>query len=412
MDNVTLRILTSNYVVLYDKLLVSRNDQVDLTYMSTNQKVTNEPLDMVVILHPFSQKSAVCIVREQTIVKLLLKSYTALNETIKLFNSLLSGFLYMVLDGPSKDELQFLTDLDFNSPDVVDNKIIVFKSLTPSPEFTQLELRRVKMYADQPSIKLDVRFDKGTLETLSGYVNTFDNEVGGTLHIYAYDDKDRAIIRFNPIDLVLGEATSVSVPFETISFHTHPDLCYRTLGCYIAWPSSTDMVYLLSSYFSGKPTLLHVVSTAEGVWVMQLTPIFQRILFYLYMTDRPSCIQVIMDIVLDKFTKLHDLRQVNIIPPLLRPKAKKDYEALVKIITLTDLFELYPDLASTCSGAVIEDGQLYSITLASWDQIVSIGGNLDITIEYIPALKYAITLPITYGKVAYDKIKSLPCRVG
>lgn len=408
MDNVSLKILTSNYVFLYDKLLVSRNDQVDLSYMSTNQKVTNEPLDMVVILEPFGQKRAVCIVREQTIVKLLIKSYEVFNEIIQLFNSLLSGSLYMTLDDPSKDELQFLTNLDFNSPDVVDNKIIMFKSLTPSPEFTRLELRRMRVYANQPSIKLDVRIDKGTLETLSGYVSTFDNEVGGTLHIYAYDDQDRAIIRFNPIDFVLGEATSVNVPFETISFHTHPDLCYRTLGCYIAWPSSSDMVYLLSSYFSGKPTLLHVVSTAEGVWVMQLTPIFQRILFYLYTTDNPSCIQTIMNIVLDKFTKLHDMRQVNIVPPLLRPKAKKDYETLVKIITLKDLFELYPDLASTCSGAIIEDGQLYSITLASWDQILSLGGDMDITIEYIPALKYAITLPITYGKAAYDKIKSLP----
>lgn len=411
MDDISLNSITANHAILYDKLFISRNDQVDLTYISTEQKVSQEPLDMVVALLESieSEKiNALCIIREQTIVGLIVRSQEVISEVLKFLNGLLSNILYIALDNPLESDIQILTSLDFKSPVFVDGKITLYKTLDPSPEFTQMEIRRMETYANQPFIKLNIGVSKDTLGTLSGYVNSFDNEVGGVLHISAYDNQDKAIVRFNTQELIVGEAASVLIPFDTISFHTHPDLCYITLGCYIGWPSSQDMIFLLTSYFSDKPTLLHLVSTAEGIWVMQLTPTFQRILSYLHLNNRNSCIQTIIDLILDKFTKLHEMRQLNIVPPLLRSKYRRDYEALVKIITLADLFELYPDLKSQCSEVIIADGQLYNITLTSWDEILTSDKDLDVTLVYLSTLKYPITLPITYGKAVYNKVKNLP----
>ena len=408
MDDVRLNILTANHVVLYDKLFISRNDQVDLTHISTGQSVSFEPLDMVVALTESEQLNALCIIREQTIIRLMIRSHEYLSELLSLLNNLLSNVLVISLENPSEDEIQLLITLDFKSPTVVDGKITLDKTITSSPEFTQLELRRYFTYANQPSIKLDTRIAKDTLETLSGYVNSFDVEVGGSLHIFAYDNQGRAIVKFNPQMLIKGETATVNIPYDTISFHTHPDLCYRTLGCYIGWPSSQDMIFLVTSYLSAKPTLLHLVSTAEGIWVVQLTTIFQKILSDLHATGKDLCIQTIIDLILNKFTILHNMRQLNIVPPLLRSKYRRDYETLVKIITLSDLFNLYPDLKSHCSDVANDGGQLYNITLTSWDDILTSESDLDITIEYIPSPKYPITLPITFGKATYNHIKSLP----
>jgi hypothetical protein len=408
MDNVRLSISTVNYVTIYEKLLISRNDQVDLRYLDTRQKVSDEPLDMIVALMEADKLNSLCVIREQTIVVLLSRSQVTLKEFLGLLYRLLSNVLYIALNKATKDDIQTLIQLGFQSPTIVSGKVTLYKTINPSPEFTQLELRRLEAYANKPFIKLNVRVVKDTLANLSEYVNSFDREVGGVLRVFAYDDEDKAIIRFNPQELIIGEAAEVPIPFDTLSFHTHPDLCYRTLGCYIGWPSSQDMIFLLQSYFSARPTLLHLVSTAEGIWAMQLTPVFQRILSYLRVTNREPCIQTIINLVLDKFTKLHDMRQLNVVPPLLRAKFKRDYETLVKIITLTDLFEMYPDLKSVCAGAMIEDGQLYSIVLTPWDQILTSNSDLDITIEYLRDLKHPVTLPVTYGEAAYNKIKSLP----
>ncbi len=407
MDNVRLSILTINYVMIYEKLLVSRNDQVDLRYIDTSQEVSDEPLDMIVVSKESDKLNSLCVIREQTIIVLLSRSLATLKEFLGLLHRLLSNVVYIALSRTTEDDIQALIQLGFQSPTIVNEKITLYKTINPSPEFTQLELRRLEAYANKPFIKSNVRVIKDTLVNLSEYVNSFDKEVGGVLRVFAYDDEDKAIIKFNSQELIIGEATAVEIPFDTLSFHTHPDLCYRTLGCYIGWPSSQDMILLLQSYFSARPTLLHLVSTAEGIWAMQLTPVFQKILSYLHVTNREPCIQTIIDLVLDKFTRLHDMRQLNIVPPLLRSKFKRDYETLVKIITLTDLFKMYPDLESVCAGAMIEDGQLYSIVLTPWDQILT-NLYLDITIEYLSDLKHPMTLPVTYGEAAYNKIKSLP----
>lgn len=401
--DITIDILTDNYLELYGNSFISRNDQVDVRFKSSGMKVTNEPLDMLVLIIEAGIVNVICIIREQTIVRLLSRSVEFISPLLTLLNGLLSTNYYITLDNSAVDEFNILINFGFVSPTTVGNGISMYKAITPSPEFTRLELRRVIAYMNEPSVRLKVRILKETLENLSGYVNSYDNEVGGPLHIFAYDE-DVAIVKFDTSELIVGESDTVMIPFNTMSFHTHPDLCYRTLGCYIGWPSAQDMIYLLMSYFT-LPTLLHLVSTAEGIWAMQLTSTFQRILSYLHAADRDICIQTIADMIQDKFTKLHAMRQLNIIPPLQRHQIKRDYESLVKIITLSDLFSLYPDLEHVCSNFIIEDGPLYNISLTTWDTILSYSSDLDIIVDYNHNL-YPTTLPITFGKTAYNRIKN------
>lgn len=90
------------------------------------------------------------------------------------------------------------------------------------------------------------------------------------------------------------------------SFHTHPEICYRKIGCYIGWPSGPDMAMVVSSYDSGLRQ--HFVITVEGVFSIQMNREF--INFWKRIVDQP-CKEEIIQCVLRDFSSIEGYRSVS-----------------------------------------------------------------------------------------------------
>lgn len=126
------------------------------------------------------------------------------------------------------------------------------------------------------SIRL--RFENSLLKTIFELYNSQPIEYGGRMRIFEYVNTGAsyraARVGFSPQLEVRGSKKSLTVnnPPAPINFHTHPDVCYVTFGCYLGWPSSDDMAYILENYDQGLR--LHMLTSKEGVYFISLSPNF------------------------------------------------------------------------------------------------------------------------------------------
>lgn len=123
------------------------------------------------------------------------------------------------------------------------------------------------------SIRL--RFENSLLKAMFEAYNRQAVEYGGKMRIFEYVDTGAsyraARVGFSPQLEVSGSKTGfvVNVPVSPINFHTHPDVCYATYGCYLGWPSSGDMASILDNYDHGLR--LHMLMSREGIYFISLS---------------------------------------------------------------------------------------------------------------------------------------------
>lgn len=102
------------------------------------------------------------------------------------------------------------------------------------------------------------------------------NEVAGAM---LYDDEKKIAI-IDETRLTGGTSNSVSPQFAPFSFHTHPLASYAQITSPIAWPSSADFSIITQSFMNLDLTSMdvHFVASVEGLWVIQVTNAFQKVI--------------------------------------------------------------------------------------------------------------------------------------
>jgi len=229
---------------------------------------------------------------------------------------------------------------------------------------------------------------------LALYLYTYldkDREYGGEIVISEYKD-NHAILAVNTEKIYEGESPPnfvVNVPYNNITFHTHPRLCYIEHQCYIGWPSGMDMGYVVMGYVAEQnPLFIHFVVTAEGIYSVRLTTDFQNILRKL----GNDCISYIVQRLVQRFTEIEQERKAENDPEVLdvliesndssllfyetEKKAwlKQRYMEFTKHYSFRNLVEdtmtKYPvtetELGS-CARITNKDFKLFIVELASWE---------------------------------------------
>jgi hypothetical protein len=69
--------------------------------------------------------------------------------------------------------------------------------------------------------------------------------------------------------LIMGEEMGVAIAPGMYNFHSHPRGAYETAKVQFGWPSAQDYVGFLMAFLEDK-TILHMVTTLEGVYIMSM----------------------------------------------------------------------------------------------------------------------------------------------
>ena len=89
--------------------------------------------------------------------------------------------------------------------------------------------------------------------------------------------------------VIQGGVESVRLPYGAFNFHTHP---YASMGKgLVGWPSSMDIACVFSDTQLG--TIVHFVVSVEGIYSIQLAPLFSRYIELLRKTQGETFIKCI-----------------------------------------------------------------------------------------------------------------------
>ena len=97
----------------------------------------------------------------------------------------------------------------------------------------------------------------------------------------------------------------ISLPSYYITWHTHPDICYKENLCYIGWPSGQDMSIMIPRYINGQ--IAHILFAHEGVYVLQIDPNMMVILKKLPF----DCVASLSQLIWFYFSHLEQFRNIN-----------------------------------------------------------------------------------------------------
>lgn len=100
-------------------------------------------------------------------------------------------------------------------------------------------------------------------------------EVAGNLLFTDYDCNDKICNKkSSKFTLINGNGTSVMTPSGIINYHTHPVVAYNSEGAVYGWPSGEDMAQCI--HFAKNNTLVHIVFTLEGAYIIQINTILNQ----------------------------------------------------------------------------------------------------------------------------------------
>jgi hypothetical protein len=162
-------------------------------------------------------------------------------------------------------------------------------------------------------------------------------EVGGNICISSVSESSGhniLTLSFRSENIVYGPEVNqfspgaVNIPNNLLtpfSFHTHPDITTTVNNAYIAWPSSLDMAVIISSYIMFSNVLAHFVVTSEGIWVIYITPLFQKFLCDLRNSNNFDILKLIVSRLQDHFSNIEHYRVSNFVEPSLRYKIKNEF---------------------------------------------------------------------------------------
>lgn len=181
------------------------------------------------------------------------------------------------------------------------------------------------------------------------------------------------------------------------SFHTHPDICYSRVNCYIGWPSGMDMRFVTECYDLG--TRKHFVITKEGIYSIQMTKQFSGLWRLIKSQD---CKNIISYLIGEIFAQFEKFRQKEIIKlmnnlGLLSPTGADlhritqttlmEYNKIVQQTTFHQLLKLInnKNFIKECIEYYkdVDDFILFNVSFANWQHIENGPGFIDNLYIYI-----------------------------
>jgi hypothetical protein len=273
------------------------------------------------------------------------------------------------------NDVAFFSNLGFGdpTPSPNNNRTIDMK-LVPTSNYIDTLNKVMNIAQSAPFLcKLKVFFPKTLANMLVSYLSE-SREVGGKICItrYARDSEgtDIAVLGFNTAELVPGNKDSftVNIPPDKVapfSFHTHPDVCYTSYGCFLGWPSGPDIAFVVGNYLQNRDILAHFVISSEGIWVIHLRPQFQRLLYELknqYSTQQ--CQEKLVEFIKKSFIFLEGQRRYEMISPADRAETRKKFIDTSKNLKISDYRGT--EVEPVCSPFVREDALLFDIDLIKW----------------------------------------------
>jgi hypothetical protein len=235
---------------------------------------------------------------------------------------------------------------------------------------------------------LNIFIPRVVAATLSKCVQ-FMNEASGNLSIVKYvdgTDGPIAIIGLNSDNIREGEIGNVPLPeeYSPLVFHSHPDKVTREYKAFISWPSGQDMMVVVLYYLQNKDQLVHFVSSPEGLWTIHITSQFQKILKVLKTLNKIKCGESILEAIHNVFTKFEYGRTIDI-DPIERHNIGSQYLSATKNYKLSNLFVDVPSLQMDCNTEIVEDAQLFDVSLIKWKKFTETSDEgVFLTFDYIP----------------------------
>ena len=213
------------------------------------------------------------------------------DQLISLYLSLGFEFESIRTNTPSGENIPFtilsmVLEKNFKIKTLQETKLEIFKALST--------IRcSLKLYLDY----------EDALFINDNYSASVDTEYAGSMSLESYFDG----YMLKTTGAIKGTQLEVKIPQSFVSWHTHPNICYKQTGCYIGWPSGADMeTFLLNYYMFGS--ILNLVFSAEGLYMVRLTEEMMRFIYVI--SHEQDWVSAISDLVNYRFTFLESFRSI------------------------------------------------------------------------------------------------------
>lgn len=157
-----------------------------------------------------------------------------------------------------------------------------------------------------------------------------------------------------------SETFAVNVPPGKITFHTHPEICYKSVGnkgCYIGWPSGQDMAALVFNY---PTTIKHYVITIEGIYSIQLTLDMQ-----LFLNEYSQYKNFFYELIRSSYTDVEHFREIDNMSEGWMQKNVHDFMVFSNNYTIKELLRDKRVSITTPKN----DFGIFTTTFHDWERI-------------------------------------------
>lgn len=305
-----------------------------------------------------------------------------------IFNFFLLKILKIKIDlaNPNwKSNIDFYINLGFANPEKnIDETMSLTLVDKINIEETSIQLNNLISSLVSKKCKLKIYFGKTLANTLASYLKK-PYEVAGKIFIGRYEN-GIGILGFNTETLIKGDQQNfvVALPENApISFHTHPDICYKEFGCFLGWPSGPDMRSIPYKYLQNDDILVHFVISSEGIWLIHPTVQFQQLMRSLKQASDETCGFSLLESILNTFTFFEQGRQYELVQPTERHVVKKQFLKIAKHFKISDLASNIPELQQYCSQYITKDALLFNVDIIKWKKFSTDEG-VNLSFDYIP----------------------------
>lgn len=223
--------------------------------------------------------------------------------------------------------------------------------------------------------EIKIHFDKNLADSIKTYLQAPVEYAGvleinnGKYHLNQQPTPGENIILPNgTVDYNVDIGTT-----HPITFHIHPSICYKTLKCYVGWPSAQDIARLIYVF---PHELKHYVITLEGIYALELSFEFQK---YLLTFDKPKR-DYFFNIIYKHFSDIHSLRSETINKDDIRHFIFYDFFRNINSFTINKLLTIIPE--SSDIMLTDDDFCLFTVYFYNWEFIDNNDGFIDTATPY------------------------------
>jgi hypothetical protein len=365
---------------------INHNNRIAFAAVVSNHLISSENFDNL-------QLFGVAIYNIQT---LTIDHFVVENDSLIVKNRLLDVITHNIKDvyidiDAQRTDIEFLIKRGFIEPKLrttcdpkCKSRINMRYVPRPSTKLTLMQVKAIQTSLRYDVLKLQVFIPKIVATTLSRLISEV-NEAAGNLSIVKYLEGGAALIGLSSENINMGTVGAVHIPeaYSPLVFHTHPDHVTREFKAFISWPSGQDMMTIAMSYLQFRNQLAHFVVSPEGLWVVHLTPEFQKLLVSLRTSNAYECSQAIMNAIFHVFTTFESPRLAANVEALDRHYTSLQYLETTKTYKLSNLVADVPSLGDSCKKEVSADSQLFDVDLIKWKRFSNPEEGVLLIFEYI-----------------------------